>query len=456
MKITFVVALWGEWYTDVFCSLMAKSMLADGNFPSIGNRAEARLRIYCDAATRASILAWTGIVALQTTIPVDFVLFKIDYRAPISSHHQIWADALVRARREKGTVVFLAPDTIWSDGSVSRLIDVFSEGYAAAFFPGFRVASDTFFDSTRAEFSDECAPISLPGPELMRRAMENMHPLKSVFVRHSPAFPDHGENMLWPVGDEGYVLREAITHSLFAVNPSLIDVNNFTVPVHSSQIDRIYWASGSDDILFLSLGPVSRDINWYEASGPISAERLALKSLAWDSPLVSSLIRRRFRFHSGVRDEASWRAVERASDLFTHRLLVSREVLRLIRAVDDAGCRRAAEVLTLALTERSLSHAVTTNGPMTFFCPMKLPSLQSFVDYPGHKLRHLILSHATSGRLEITDLKRMGEFCNNTGCVVRVSTEHGNEYINGSRLIAANISCGEHIIHLVDKMISSA
>jgi len=327
------------------------------------------------------------------------------------------------------------------------------------FFPGFRVSNDTFYSAIMEEFPARAQqPIRLSPTELMGRAMQHMHPLKTVFLRHSTMYPEHMENLLWPVGDQGYVLREYISHTLFAMNPSEIEVNNYSIPVRQHEADRIHWVSGSDEVLFVSLGPMARDQHWYENGSPVNANSVAMKSLELDSPIVPPLIRRRFRFHGGITNESEWRTVERASDLFTHRVSVAREALLIWRQLDREGCSAAASLLLHALLGRSLSHAVNFAAPVTIFCPVNrnLPDLGDprwealVAEGPTHTLRRRILAHVVPGRFSMQDLNQLKSGSPLPGGRITVRKTEYDVRVNDVQIVRPDIACGNHIIHLVE------
>lgn len=454
--ITFATAVWGQWHADIFCNLLLRSLIADGNFPSLRGRGNLHYIIYTDQQTAERMqrsAAWKG---LKKNVEVTVRLTDILYERPIDAHHLIWAKAKSDAAEYGGAIIFVAPDTIWANGSIGRIVDLFDGGYGGIFSPGFRVAFDTFAPAMEKLYGGAFAPISLKPTELMALAMQHMHPLKTVFFRKSANFPDFSENMLWPVGDEGFVLREPIVHSLMAVDPRLVEINEHSVPIRKDQLDRIYWSRGSDDILFASLGPLGRDLGWFDTADAVDSFRIGFTSKLVDGTIVDTLIRRRFRFHRGITNEAHWRAAERASDLFMHRAIVTREAIKIFGQLERNGCTRAAAILAAAFATGNLSHAVPFKGPITIFCPSD-SSLFKFDDHAfgkyfdgsnKHDLRRFVLAHAVEGKFSLGALSEMnGLSLPGNKLVVRRYGEHIT--VNEVPILKSDITCGDHIIHVV-------
>jgi hypothetical protein len=454
--VTFAMAVWGQWHADIFCNLLARSLIADGNFPSLKGRKNLRYLIYTDRQTVDRMERSAVWKTLKRNIEVDVRLTDILYERPIDAHHLIWAKAKSDAEEFGGALVFVAPDTIWANGSIKRIVDLFDAGYGGIFFPGFRVAFDTFMPAMAKLYGGASGPISLKPTELMAHAMQHMHPLKTVFLRNSPTFPDFSENMLWPVGDEGFVLREPLAHSLMAVDPSLVEINEHSVPIRKSQLDKIYWSEGSDDILFASLGPLGRDLGWFDTADAADSFRIGFTSKIVDGTIVDTLIRRRFRFHRGITDEARWRAAERASDLFMHRAIATREGIKIFGQLERNECSRGAAILAAAFAVANLTHAVTFKGPITIFCPddSSLPKVDDgaigeyLASWSERELRRFILAHAVEGKFSLATLSGMnGKSLPGNRLFVRRYGEHVT--VNEVPILKSDIGCGDHIIHVV-------
>jgi hypothetical protein len=456
--ITFATAVWGEWYAEIFLTLLARSLIAPGNFPELRKRGNADYVIYTDATTAARFRSSAVWSSLGDTIPLQVREVEIEYDRPIEAHHLIWRHARIEATDRGRAIVFIAPDTMWANGSIGRIADLFDSGYGGVFIPGFRVAYDTFLPAMRASFGTGAVePIVLSSLELMARALEHMHPLKTVFLRNSPTFPDFSENILWPVGQDGFVLREPLAHSLIAVDPNAIEVNEHTVPILPEQMDRIYWIKGSDDVLFVSLGPLARDLQWFDTADAVDANRVGLQSVVNDGAIVDALMGRKFRFHRGVTDERMWRAVERSSDLFLRRVVVAREAIKIFHRIDSEGCGRAGALLAVGLFSRNLAHAVLFRDQVTIFCPIDsgLPDIddaawRQFLDESkARDFRQFLLLHVVEGHFSLKALLHIGNGNVLPGGKVTVGIDPEGITVNGVSIVRSDILCGKHIIHIV-------
>jgi uncharacterized surface protein with fasciclin (FAS1) repeats len=458
--ITFATAIWGEWYADIFSTLLARSLMAPNNFPKVRDRGHATYLIYTDAATAERLRAASVWPRLADAIQLGIREVEIDYDWPIAAHHRIWTRARIEATKNGSAIVFIAPDTMWADGSIGRIADLFDDGYGGIFIPGFRTAFDTFQPAMLASFgASNNEPIALSSIDLMSHAMEHMHPLNTVFLRNSTTFPDFSENILWPVDADGFVLREPIAHSLIAIDPNVIEVDEHTLPVRPEQLDRIYWINGSEDILFVSLGPLARDLHWFDAADSVDANRVGLRSIVNDGVIVDALMRRKFRFHRELTDERRWKAVERASDLFMHRVAVARNAIKIFHQIDIEGCTRAGALLAAALFSRDLAHAVLYRDQVTIFCPVNsgLPDTNDnkawsqFMDESkAHDFRRFLLLHVVDGYFPLATLAQMGNGNSLPGGKLTIHHGPDGTTINRVPIVRPDIVCGKHIIHIVE------
>ena len=461
-----VAAVWGEYYIGYFLKFLVRSFLAENNIPAMVRHVDTTFRVFStesDAETIRNDPAFTRLSAITRT---DIVADSgIDFTNPTMAHHRIWARARREALKENAYVLFVAPDSVWADGSLARFAAILQDRPSAVFFPGFRATSETFCPAIRSQFPEEEEDaIRLPAPALMEMAVESMSPLMIVFMRDSRTYPLHAENMIWPVDHEGFVVRQPIAHSLFAIGPEGINVSEFSLPMSKEDLQGIHWVRGSDDILFVSFSPLCSYSDWYAREAPADPLAIAQYSLANDNAIIPALIRRKFRFHFGSVTESRWREVERGSDVFVHRILVARETLRIWETLRHAGLDTAAKYVALALIDRALTRRVASREPVTVFVPSerslaRLPkAFWDRLERPenGRELCGLIRDHVAVGKWSTPDMVPGACVMSHQRQPYRIEENDGRLTVNGAAIINADIQIGEHVMHVIDGFLGSA
>jgi uncharacterized surface protein with fasciclin (FAS1) repeats len=135
--------------------------------------------------------------------------------------------------------------------------------------------------------------------------------------------------------------------------------------------------------------------------------RIAAWWLVYDSPVNDLLCRQPVRFHRSIRDETAWKRVEEQSFEVVERIVASRGVLKVCRALRIAGLTQGARLLATALLELDLAKEWIT--PSTLFVPTdqafeKLPAwrMQMLLsDWDGHRLRRFLDTHRVAGHVEL-------------------------------------------------------
>ena len=441
---------------------MLPSLLAKNNVPAMAKAVRTRLRIHTTLTFKdkieGNILFQRMAKVADTKVTIDP---GIDLSNPTLSHHRVWTNARKNAKSIDAYVLFIAPDSVWSNGSLNHFANILKKRPGAIFFPGFRATQETFCTDIKKIFPDTDIPIELSSRDLMRIAARNMSPLMTVFLHDSPSFPKHAENILWPVADEGFIVRQPIAHSFFAIGPEGIDINEYSLPASDRDLEKIHWVTDSDNIMFVSFSPLCAYTEWYTSRGPMSSVSVAQYSLSIDNPIVDVLSRRAFRFHSEPCTEALWRQEQRKSDIFIERFMVARSLLRIWRVLREQKLIHASKWLALALAGRELDRIATNVDALTVFVPTDeavdmLPTLlRDTLALPSGKkdLFQALSAHVYQGKLKASDLTVIAR---QTGQIydLKITKKFGRLFVNGAMIIVSDIVTGQHTLHIIDRVLA--
>jgi hypothetical protein len=212
-----IMVVWGDDYTRHFLDVVLPGQLSACNLPSLQkDGAEAIYQIYTTSRDAETIRQAPVFARLSAVLPVAFTLIDDlllgqKHQAMIESHRR----AIRSANAERAALIFLAPDAIFPGGTFRRIREICESGKRVIANAGLRVVKDSFVPWYRSRFgsgSDSSAPV--PGRDLIREALNQLHPLALSMHWDSPKFTRWPANIYWPVGREGLVVRAFHLHPL--------------------------------------------------------------------------------------------------------------------------------------------------------------------------------------------------------------------------------------------------
>ncbi|MBI3514709.1 MAG: fasciclin domain-containing protein [Proteobacteria bacterium] len=368
MRCTLVTAVWGPWHTDVLIRFALPSLVAAGNLPSLQRTLDTVYLIHTSRADARRIRAAPVFETLSRTVKVEIVTHADRaFGSPIETHTRIWHSAVDHAKRANGFLCAVAPDIMWADGSFATVARLIGSGKKALYASFLRVVSETFLEEVAERHAASAGGVSAIAPRpMIDLILRHMHPLQCAYLRDSRHFPIHAEHILWPVGNEGFLMRVLanmvlIFHAVeYPLNPQ------FTVARHS---DEVAFVTDSDGFAGASLTPLMKDTDWYFEPRTADLDEIGAWWLNYEGPAHQTLASQQYRFHAGDPTERAWQAVARQSDFFVVQALIAREMTRIGRTLKGIGCKSAAELLATALYGGRLRRRWRWPGPVTVFAP---------------------------------------------------------------------------------------
>ena len=172
--------------------------------------------------------------------------------------------------------------------------------------------------------------------------MHHVHPLMAAYSRDSDHFPHHPEMVIWPVKNEGLLVR-VLARECLMLDPNAFRLNDRALVDGPTNRDEIEFISDSDDLFAISLMPLGKDMDWCVDHQVIDYSWLARWWLHYDGPLNDIVAGTKVRVHYADPTKSEWRKAEFCSDLFVYNAAIHREALRAWRALRDPelqSCRR--------------------------------------------------------------------------------------------------------------------
>jgi hypothetical protein len=404
----FTTAVWGRWHTDMFLSVNLPTLLAPGNLPAFARLIPTRYRIFTTTADRDAMRRSHLLGELRCLVELEIIEIPPDSTVdPIVAHHRLWGQSMAEAAEQGALTVLMPPDVLWSDGSFAHVARAITAGKSAVFMSYLRVISETFvreFLNTSAAPARGVRAIA-PRP-LLDMAFRHLHPVIAAYRRDSERFPRHAEMMIWPVSGDGFLLR-LLARELFVLDPRRFKLTPWQLLRDAPDLADVHVVTNSDDLLGLSLTPFLKDSDWYASPLRVDAGAVARWMLEYDSPSNDMIARQNLRFHLGNAGADQWRRVERQADALIQRCLLTREALRIAKALELMGCESAAQLLASALARARLARHWRIRGPIVVLAPDE-SAFEDF-DLPGWlrgdaaaKLRGAIDAHVAPLPPELT------------------------------------------------------
>lgn len=238
MGITFhfITVVWGDAYTNLFLDVVMPTQLSPGNLYAFADK-PAVYKIYTTSVDADRIYRSDVFQQLKDILPVEVIT---DDEADLSKGFQVMMDFHNRAIREadecSAALVFLTPDSIWSDGSFLRLWELAQLGKRVVLSTGTRLTKETFVPDFLQRFrSNHESSVMLPPRELVRVAIPHLHPTTQSLFLNAKISNSWPSLLYWHAPDHGIVARCFHLHPIM-INPSVKGI------VPESSVDDDYIA----------------------------------------------------------------------------------------------------------------------------------------------------------------------------------------------------------------------
>ena len=284
-----LLPVWGYSYVRQFLESGLPTLLAPGNVPAVAAAMPAEFVILTSVDDVPLILEHRTFKRLsaicKTTIhPIDHLITDTNYSTTITL-------AYAEAVRDVGEAMidtcffFLVSDYIVADGSLANALKRMQRGTSAVVVGNLQVTRETALPWLQGRLADNKNSPELPPRELMRWALNNLHPITLANIVNIPfSHNSHTNRLFWRVDGNTMLGRFYLMHML-CVRPEITDFvigsscDYSFVPemCPSGNVDVI---TDSDEYLVIEMQPRSHEARAVR-SGPISVSTLAKSLSEW-------------------------------------------------------------------------------------------------------------------------------------------------------------------------------
>ncbi len=267
MNFHFVTGVWGDSYADLFLNVALPNHISSGNLGTFHGRDGSVYKIYTTSKDAERIKnspvfsKLAGIMSAEIVL-IDDVNVEIKHSAQMECHRR----AIRAADRDGAILVFLSPDSIWSDGTFANLARLAAAGKRAVMVAGIRLVKETFVPVfLEGYYSKADLTASISSRELVKLALDHLHPItKSLFWgsrEFNPGWPSH---LYWQVNKEGLLARCFHLHPLM-VNPyersvlPLTTIDGDYIFLACPNPDDWYVVEDSDEIVGCEISSLSQN-----------------------------------------------------------------------------------------------------------------------------------------------------------------------------------------------------
>lgn len=343
IDVPFIV--WGSTYVGPFLQLTLPSLLADGNIPALAKISDLRFNIFTTSEDSAVIQNHPSIHRLMSYGPVVVKDIGSIQKFRRMSHYDLqthlFGNALADAEKIQAGLLFLAPDVIVANGSLSSIHQMTEAGARAVVLPCVRAKKYALLTEITEKFGIGATPpreISITGTELSALTLRHLHPLTACHIvkRNSDnCFVCKAPLFNFPVGSSGLLVRSFIQSPalIFPRNwptslPTTIDLMDLPSACGVDQ-DEVVAVSDSDDALIVEFSDLS-DKGSEVSAPPASLEEVTDWLGRMGLPFHLQQLKFTFRLHSDAIDEALWSGTQDESDRLAIEILGN--ALKLIRS----------------------------------------------------------------------------------------------------------------------------
>lgn len=340
LPICVSVVVWGERYTDFFLDFCLPSLLADGNFPAIRHRKDSTFIIHTSAADAEKIKDSKALRAASASVDVDLRVIDITAIPPHELLSGCHDDAITTADSLGRPIVFLSPDTVWSNNTFEAIDAAIASGKRVLFLPNVRAVKEDSLELLRTLPRE--GRIDINPRELMSLAIRHLHPTTEEHM--VPAA--RGERLLppaliWPTARGDLLCHFFHQHPLMVfpkrrfakfnqtidgdfVQFACPDPGDYQIVVDSDQAACVEFSSRSQFIAGITdKNDAQGVLNWAERGGA--------------NPMHWCLVSHRIRLHALPISQDDWAEVEQQADVFISRIFNLKRWWSIEALRSDAG-----------------------------------------------------------------------------------------------------------------------
>lgn len=173
-NIIICVVVWGDSFFQVFNRISLPCYLARGNIPKISHESNVSFLIFADKSILGDLEKSSTLRRVKEFIPLEIKLMEINNKLSSYENMTNYHQQAVRNLKYNDIIIFLNPDTIFSQNYLSCIASYINDNTDAVFVHNFRVnLEDTFYQLEQSILKNGI--LELSEPDLVKLAIENIH-----------------------------------------------------------------------------------------------------------------------------------------------------------------------------------------------------------------------------------------------------------------------------------------
>lgn len=250
MRFRLISVIWGEKFVNSFLRLTLRSLMAPGNLSDINSKYKVEYTVHTTLADAERIQKNIVYLQLSKLVKFDFQIFQLSeiHSENPNSHWNLWKREINKVCDADECVITIAPDHLFSRGTLSRWFVFFEQGFYAVFTPGIQVVQETILSELEIRFQSGTA-IDVDEYYFKKLMFEHLHPVTITMFRDSPSYMNHPEYHLLAIPGVGFIQKILTSHAV-AFRPAEIKMDDNFRP--TEKFDRIVF----DACRFLSAEPL--------------------------------------------------------------------------------------------------------------------------------------------------------------------------------------------------------
>jgi len=311
-SVKLLLPVWGYRYVSQFLEFGLPTLMAAGNVPALAKDLPCEFEILTSSEDEWSIRQHQGLHALAGICRVTFR--RIDHLITVGNNSTTLTLAYAEAVRASGASMldtcffFLVSDYIVANGSLANVLDRVRAGAGAVLVGNFQVVAEDATPWLRERIMPDATCAALPARELMRWALDHLHPATLANVVNSSLSHNvHTNRLFWRVDKDTLIGRFFLMHML-AIRPEVADFKvgascDYSFVPEMCPSGNVSVMADSDDFLVIEMQPRPHE-SAFLRPGPLKISTLARSLSEWTTAQHRQNIRCSVVYHAAEQPQA--------------------------------------------------------------------------------------------------------------------------------------------------------
>ncbi len=306
-RVTLLLPVWGYGYLRQFLTYGLPTLLAPGNVPALAAALPTEFIILASVQDQEYIREHSNFQQLAAVCKTE--IRSIDHLITDGNYSTTITLAYTEAVRAAGEAMvdtcffFLVSDYIMADGSLANALKRMQRGVSAITVGNFQVAEEDALPWLEAKLANSKSGLAIAPREMMRWALNHLHPATLANVVNIPfSHNTHTNRLFWRVDASTILGRFYLMHMLcvrpetteFIVGASC-DYSFIPEMCPSGNVEAI---PDSDEYLVIELQPLKHELAFLRP-GPLTLRPLAKSLSEWTTHTQRQNVKHSVVFHAG-------------------------------------------------------------------------------------------------------------------------------------------------------------